>query len=298
MFPSYRRRSPSRPKQLALWQEDSGPVQPAKPDAPVVSPPVPVNLDGNKTSPTPEMPPVPSGPIEQPPVGPLSPIPAPMPVPASPVSPIPAPMPVPAGPGAPIPAGPLEPVPGQGPNPPAAGDEKLTPEKDTGSPVPFNIMDAKRESEMTVIKGRSRLLHSSIEFTRTAVVDPKICDLIQYSPTEIGFVGKAIGTTQVTLWFRESNDPNVDTQPRSIVVHVERDLKSLAPHLKQLEDEIARLFPNSKVRLRTFGERIIVLGQARDVSEAAEILNIIRGEEIDPTGKWVSGPGQTRRELR
>ena len=64
-----------------------------------------------------------------------------------------------------------------------------------------------------------------------------------------------------------------------------RSASSTEPHLKQLEAEIAKLFPNSKVRLRTFGQRIIVLGQARDVSEAAEILNFIRGEQIDASGQ-------------
>ena len=145
---------------------------------------------------------------------------------------------------------------------------------------------------MTVIQGRSRLLRSTVEFSRTAVVDPAICDLIQYSPTELGFVGKTIGTTQVTVWFRDSDDPNVDTQPRSFIVHVVSDLNGAEPRLKQLEGEIARLFPNSKIRLRTFGQRILVLGQARDVSEAAEILNIVRGEQIDASGKWINGPTQ------
>ena len=192
---------------------------------------------------------------------------------------------------------PLPPVITPEPNPAATpmADEKAAPAKAGGSPLPFNIVDAKRETELTIVKGRSQLLRSSVEFTRTAVVDPRVCDLLQYSPTELGFIGKGLGTTEVTVWFRESNEPNVDTQPRSFVVHVVPDLASREPHLKQLEAEIAKLFPNSKVRLRTFGQRIIVLGQARDVSEAAEILNFIRGEEIDTYGRWVSGPGQAER---
>ena len=148
---------------------------------------------------------------------------------------------------------------------------------------------------MTVAKGRSRLVRSVVGFSRTAVVDPAVCDLIQYSPTELGIVGKSVGTTQVTVWFRESNDPNIDTQPRSFIVHVMPDMNAQEPRLKQLEAEIARLFPNSKIRLRTFGSRILVLGQARDVSEAAEILNIIRGEQIDAQGRWVNGPVQNDR---
>jgi pilus assembly protein CpaC len=280
-------------RQLALWIEEPQSAPPARPSGPTVLVP----------GPTGDTPPLPSGPIVPVPAGPLSPVPA---VPAGPLSPVPA---VPAGPLSPVPAvpaGPLSPIPAvpagpavppaavpeQGPKPPLLLDEKLAPSKDVGPSVPFNIMDSKRESELNVIRGRSLLLRSTIEFTRTAVVDPKICDLIQYSATELGFVGKALGTTQVTVWFRDSNDPNVDTQPRSFIVHVVPDLNAAEPHLKQLEAEIARLFPNSKVRLRTFGQRIIVLGQARDVSDAAEILNFIRGEQIDATGKWVSGPGQ------
>ena len=51
-----------------------------------------------------------------------------------------------------------------------------------------------------------------MKVARTSVVDPNICDLLQYSPTEIGFIGKALGTTKVTVSFREDpdkvNDPN------------------------------------------------------------------------------------------
>lgn len=249
-------------KQLALWQENPGSAQPTQPAGPLVLPPKPIV----------QMPPVPNEPIVPIPVGPASPVPT-----------------VPAGPAAPSVA-----VPARGPNPSAA-DEKVAPLKDNGSAVPFNLMDPKRETELTVIKGRSQLLRSTLEFARTAVVDPNICDLFQYSITEIGFIGKTIGTTQVTVWFRESNDPNIDAQPRSFVVHVVPDIADKEPRLKQLEAEIARLFPNSKVRLRTFGQRIIVLGQARDVAEAAEILNFVRGEQIDAAGKWVSGPGQAER---
>ncbi len=190
-------------------------------------------------------------------------------------------------------------VPTQGPNPPLAADERLAPLKDSSSPVPFDILDGKHETELTIIRGRSRLLRSTIELTRVFVVDPKICDIMQYSPTEVGFIAKGLGTTQVTLWFRDSDsndrNPNLDTQPRSIVVHVVADVNARAPHLKQLEAELAKLFPNSKVRLRTFGQRIIVLGQARDVADAAEILNFIRGEQINAAGAWVSGPGQAER---
>ncbi|MEI8373388.1 MAG: pilus assembly protein N-terminal domain-containing protein [Planctomycetota bacterium] len=249
------------PAKLASWQENSGGVQPTQPIGPILLPP----------KPTVETLPVPNEPI--------------MPIPAGPASPIST---VPAGPAAPSAA-----VPARGLN--SAADEKVAPLKDNGSAIPFNIMDPKRETELTVVKGRSQLLRSTLEFTRTAVVDPNVCDLFQYSTTEIGFIGKALGTTQVTVWFRESNDPNVDSQPRSFVVHVVPDTADKEPRLKQLEAELAKLFPNSKVRLRTFGQRIIVLGQARDVAEAAEILNFIRGEQIDAAGKWVSGPGQAER---
>ena len=176
-------------------------------------------------------------------------------------------------------------------NSPAASTEaKPGPAADNDASVPFNILEPNRETEITVTQGRSRLLRSQVNFSRTAVVDPAICDLIQYSPSELGFVGKSVGTTQVTVWFRDSDDSNIDTQPRSFIVHVVPDLSTKEPRLKQLEAEIAKLFPNSKIRLRTFGQRILVLGQARDVSEAAEILNIIRGEQIDSSGRWLSGP--------
>ena len=292
------RRSLALPEtQLVLWQEDPQPLQPVKPDVPATLPSKPAFPD-DKSAPAAQTPPIAGKPDLLVPDVHASPAPAIGPVPDAPASlalPAPALQNIPAAPASPLTAGPSGPValppvaPGQVAGPPAAA-EGAAAAKENGPPLPFDVMDSNRETEMTVKRGRSQLLRSTVEFTRTAVVDPNICDLIQYSPTELGLIGKRLGTTQVTLWFRESDNPNVDTQPRSIVVRVVPDLKEWEPRLKQLEAEIAKLFPNSKVRLRTFGQRIMVLGQARDVSEAAEILNIIRGEEIDAGGRWVSGP--------
>jgi len=288
--------------QLALWQEDPQPLQPVKPDVPATLPSKPAFPDDKSAPATQQTPPIAVKPdmlvpdVPSPAIGPLPDAPASLAAPAPALQKVPA---APASPLAASPAGPvaLPPVvPGQVADPLAAvATDGVAPTKENGPPLPFNTMDSKRETELTVKRGRSQLLRSTVEFTRTAVVDPSICDLVQYSPTEIGFIGKKVGTTQVTLWFHQDDNLIVDTQPRSIIVHVVPDLQEWEPRLKQLEAEIAKLFPNSKVRLRTFGERIIVLGQARDVSEAAEILNIIRGEEIDPSGRWVSGPSEANR---
>ena len=295
-------------RQLALSREEPPPA-PSVPSAPPVGP---RRLSLLVPEPSAEPPVVAAASTEPVASVPLSPVPA-VPlrpslpraaVPASPAAP-PAvvftqgPNPPPAAAATQGPNPPPAAAATQGPNPSPAADERLAPLKDSSSPAPFNILDGKHETELTIIKGRSRLLRSTVELTRTAVVDPKICDIMQYSPTEVGFIAKGLGTTQVTLWFRDSDsndrNPNLDTQPRSIVVHVVADVNAREPHLKQLEAELAKLFPNSKVRLRTFGQRIIVLGQARDVADAAEILNFVRGEQINAAGAWVSGPGQAER---
>lgn len=151
---------------------------------------------------------------------------------------------------------------------------------------PFEILD--QAEELSIIVHRSKLLRSQTEITRTAIVDPSICDVAQYTMRDVAIIGKAIGATNVTFWF---SDPNV--APRTYLVRIIPDPATKITDnedLLLLEKKIAELFPNSKVKLMTVGEKLLVTGQARDAQEAAEIMTILRGEAVDQQGHWITGP--------
>lgn len=145
------------------------------------------------------------------------------------------------------------------------------------------------QEDLDVIERRSQMMITKANIVRMAIADQAILDVAQYSPREISIIGLTRGSTTLTLWF-EGHE-----QPLIYLVKVIRD-----PNLDdqrridygRLERKLAVLFPNSKVYLIPMSFKIIVRGQARDQEEAANILNIIRGEVINQEGAlWGNGNG-------
>lgn len=137
------------------------------------------------------------------------------------------------------------------------------------------------QEDMELIERRSQLMITKANIVRLAIADQGIMDIVQYSPREISLIGLARGTTTLTMWFeghetpliylvKVIRDPNLDDQRRI--------------DYGKLERKLAVLFPNSKVYLIPMSFKIVVRGQARDQEEAANILNIIRGEVINQEG--------------
>ncbi len=145
---------------------------------------------------------------------------------------------------------------------------------------PFEVID--QSGEITVILRRSRLLRTAYDVIRTAVVDPAICDVVQFTPREVSIIGRGQGATHVTFWFE---DPS--RRPLTYLVRVVPD-----PEVRQRQEEqygllerhLAELFPNSKVELVLVADKLIVRGQARDAAEAAQILAIVRGQAVTALG--------------
>lgn len=144
------------------------------------------------------------------------------------------------------------------------------------------------QEELEVIRRRSQLVVTRKRIVQTAIADPSVIDVVQYSPTEISIVGLELGSTNLLLWFED------DPTPLIYEITVIRD-----PNLEdqkridygRLERQLAILFPDSKVYLIPLSGKIIVKGQARDAEEAARILQLIRGEVINQEGR-LGGPQQ------
>lgn len=149
-------------------------------------------------------------------------------------------------------------------------------------PLPHQIASMPEESEdLEVIHRRSRLIQTRNNVVRTAVADPNVIEVVNFSPNEIGIIGLELGTTTLTLWFE--NNPNPLIYEISTIRDPEFN-KQRRIDYGNLERELARLFPNSKVRLIPLTGKVIVKGQAHDSQEAANILNIVRGEIVNREG--------------
>lgn len=57
--------------------------------------------------------------------------------------------------------------------------------------------------------GRQKLLRSRSQVGRTAVVDPAICDVNQFTTSEFAIVARSPGATEVTIWFTDAALPPV-----------------------------------------------------------------------------------------
>ena len=139
---------------------------------------------------------------------------------------------------------------------------------------------------LKVVHRRSQLIVAKGNVVRTAIADPSVVEVVQYSPNEIAFIGQSLGTTTVTMWFDDGSEPLI------YLVETVRD-PSLEERKKidygKLEKKLALLFPNSKVYLIPLSYKIIVKGQARDSEEASRILSLIAGEVINQVGS-LAGP--------
>ena len=112
---------------------------------------------------------------------------------------------------------------------------------------------------LDVVQHHSQLIVARGKVVRTAVADPTIIDVVQFSPSELSVIGLELGSTTLTVWFDSSpqpliylvntlRNPSVDERRRT--------------DFGKLERKLAVLFPNSKVYLIPFSGKIVVKGQA------------------------------------
>jgi pilus assembly protein CpaC len=194
----------------------------------------------------------------------------------------------PPGPGGPVMAGEYLPAP-HAPSQPWSPRSMSAPHSHAAEekPLPPEIARMPEpEEDLQLVTRRSQLIVTRTPLVKTAIADPTIVDLVQYSPTEFSVIGLALGTTNLLLWFEGNPDPLI----YKVTVSEDPDIEEQKRiDYGRLERKLAILFPNSKVYLIPLSGKIVVKGQARDAEEAARILQIIRGEVINQEG-YIGGP--------
>ena len=150
-----------------------------------------------------------------------------------------------------------------------------------GTPMDMGAGDAVLEvvdstKDLTVTVRRSKLIRTRFDIYRAAVVDTGVCDVVQFTPREVSIIGRGQGATHVTFWFEDGKH-----KPVTYLVRVVPDPEVQQRREEQytvLEEVLAEMFPDSKVRLIPVSDKLIVKGQAKGAAEAAQILAIIRGQ--------------------
>lgn len=142
----------------------------------------------------------------------------------------------------------------------------------------------RQEAELNVALRRSKILRMKQPIFRAAIADPSVIEIVAFGTREIEIIGKAAGSTTVTFWMGDEDNP----RHLSLVVKVEKD-DSVDDRRRleygELQVMINEMFPNSRVQLIPIADKLIVRGQARDEQESAQIMSLLR-----QNGTPVSGP--------
>jgi len=144
------------------------------------------------------------------------------------------------------------------------------------------------EVELSVQQRHSKILKMKMDVFRVAIADPSKIEVVAFGAQEVEVIGKETGTTTMTLWLGEEANPQI----LSVQVKVEGD--NSIEDLRRLEygefqKMINEFFPNSKIQLIPFADKLIVRGQARDEEEAVKIISIIRARS--GSGSMGNGSG-------
>jgi pilus assembly protein CpaC len=139
-----------------------------------------------------------------------------------------------------------------------------TPAHSAVSEYGSSITEPDRGESLIIELGRSRLLQTELPVTRVSVTQPTIADVQVLSPHQVLVMGLSVGLTDLLIW---------DEDDRAAQHNIE-----VIIDLQHLQDELARLFPESKLRVAQSRDVLLVEGSLRRAEDAA----LLR-QYLDPT---------------
>ncbi len=196
-----------------------------------------------------------------------------------------------------IPAGGVEKVSaaGEAAAVPAAVSAPIVPGTPTGlplTPTPYFTPGAEKyikqalgpDNIMEVIVGRLQIFNLVKAPSRIQIGDESVGNYALLSPTELSLQGLRVGTTVLNMWFQEPGEKNNKLISFLVRVLPDPDARArLERAYKNLENEVNKAFPNSKISLLLVGDKLGVYGQARDVAEANFIMRMIQANVLPRT---------------
>ena len=134
------------------------------------------------------------------------------------------------------------------------------------------------ELPLPLVLGRPKILRLADTPTRIYIPDDQTIRtevIDQETGRELAVTGVSPGTTTLMLWFNDEEAPSGQSVV-SYLVRVYADPILTRP-VGDLEVELNKKFPNSLVELDEIANRLIVRGQAPDVIEMSQILQVLIG---------------------
>ncbi|MEM7411137.1 MAG: type II and III secretion system protein family protein [Myxococcota bacterium] len=125
--------------------------------------------------------------------------------------------------------------------------------------APGSADDTLRELYME--KGKSVFIRTAYPVRRVSVGDPSVADVVPLQSTELQFVPKTVGSTNVVIW---STSGQIEA---AIDVHVGRAFS-------WIEREIRRVVDVGDVRVDSAGESIVLTGSVPDAATVERVLAV------------------------
>jgi pilus assembly protein CpaC len=143
----------------------------------------------------------------------------------------------------------------------------------TQVPGPDNILE--------VIVGHIQIFNLKIAPSRLQVGDETVANYVLLGTTELSLQGLRVGTTVLNVWFPEEGKKQSKLVSFKVRVLPDPDARArLERAYRNLENEINRVFPNSRVHLTLVGDKLAVTGQARDIAEANFIMRMVQANVL------------------
>ncbi len=142
------------------------------------------------------------------------------------------------------------------------------------------------QNTLDLYVGRTRVVLLKNAPTRVQIADEQIAVANPLEPLNLAVLGRKVGTTVLNLWF---DNPKDKKKPiiLSYLVRVFPDPLAKT-RLDQIYDQLAKeincAFPDSYVKLRLVGDKLVAKGEVKDIAEGFQILRILRAN-APPEGK-------------
>ncbi|WP_083910929.1 type II and III secretion system protein family protein [Henriciella marina] len=161
------------------------------------------------------------------------------------------------------------------------------PTGDTAAYPAVSSQSGPAQTDLTVVVNRSTPVSIDRAFKRIAISQPEIADASPTSDNRLYVRGRTVGSTNILVYDEDGELIEL------IDVRVEHDLGAI-------RNDIAALFPDISLQLRTVAQRLHIRGNVPDDETAAEIIQIASSYAPDAVidALDVNSPQQVMLEVR
>jgi pilus assembly protein CpaC len=115
--------------------------------------------------------------------------------------------------------------------------------------------------KLNLIVGKSLVIDTPAAIKRVSIADPEIADTVVISPRQIYLTGKAVGTTNLTLW-------GTDDRVSSIF-----DV-TVAPDLTQLKEKLQEILPGENIKVIAAQDSITLSGEVSSTANLSQAMAV------------------------